>query len=289
MLLLVSCESRPPDGDATTAAPVDTTGLQRAYAVMDSLHADMMAQYRLMEDDVPDVARQMYGSLQAMHRSAAEMHGGMMGGAGMGHGMSGDMNGGMMGGGMMGGAMMDMHRAREWDRQMAAMHAQMSAYMRGQGYEEMAELHDEMAVRFHGTSEALPRDGSGDVQSDAEPAAGAEIYGKECATCHGSDGEGVQGVFPPLAGSEWVTGDSAVPVKILLLGLAGDIEVRGEAYRGTMPAFGARMSDAEIAAVTSFVRSSWDNEAGRIAKEDVRQIREEFASRSGPWEGDELQ
>jgi len=63
--------------------------------------------------------------------------------------------------------------------------------------------------------------------------------GGACAVCHGARGEGLAGVFPPLAGSEWVNGSEERLIRIMLHGLQGPITVSGKAYNGAaMPGFG---------------------------------------------------
>lgn len=93
---------------------------------------------------------------------------------------------------------------------------------------------------------------------------GRQVFAANCAACHQATGKGLPGVFPPLAGSEWVQGDERVLANILLHGLNGEIEVSGTVFRGAMPAFG-QLSDAELAAVASFVRAEWGNKAPAIA------------------------
>ena len=113
---------------------------------------------------------------------------------------------------------------------------------------------------------------------------GARVYTANCIACHQSDGQGVAGVFPPLAGSRWVLGSPERLVQIMLHGIQGQIEVRGTVYAGVMPAF-ARLSDAELAAVTSHVRARWGNDASAIEAAAVRAGRERFPERSESWDG----
>lgn len=119
------------------------------------------------------------------------------------------------------------------------------------------------------------------------PVDGGALYAAQCQACHQATGQGLAGAFPPLAGSEWVTQDPETPIKILLAGLGGPIEVNGNTYNGAMPAFGAVFKDDEIAAVLTHVRSSWGNEAEAITAEQVAAIREEIGSR-GTWTAGEL-
>jgi len=114
---------------------------------------------------------------------------------------------------------------------------------------------------------------------------GSRIYVANCQACHQANGQGLPGVFPPLAGSPWVTGDPAVLSQILLHGLTGPIEVLGTTYNGTMPAFGKNLRDEEIAAVAAYVRSQWGNSASGVDAEAVAKERAATAGRDGPWDG----
>lgn len=115
---------------------------------------------------------------------------------------------------------------------------------------------------------------------------GAQIFGAQCAACHQANGLGLPGVFPPLAGSEWVLGRDALPVNILLHGVDGPLTVNGTAYNGAMPAFKDKLSDDEIAAVLSHVRASFGNGADKIDPALVKREREAGKGRAAAWNGD---
>ena len=117
---------------------------------------------------------------------------------------------------------------------------------------------------------------------------GKAVYATTCAACHQATGEGVSGVFPPLVGSEWATGDEAKLVRILLHGVTGPIEVAGETFNGMMPPWGPTMKDPDIAAVLTYVRSAWGNKATPITAASVAKIRAATSSRTTPWTAAEL-
>ena len=138
---------------------------------------------------------------------------------------------------------------------------------------------------------AAPPSGGAAAASTAAPSAvdGAQIFASRCASCHQASGAGLPGVFPPLAGSEWVNSDAKTVARILLLGINGKITVAGATFNGTMPAFGATLSDAEIAAVASHVRSSFGNKSSALTADDVKAERAALGTRATPWAGgDEL-
>ncbi|MCH6257536.1 cytochrome c [Puniceicoccaceae bacterium K14] len=117
---------------------------------------------------------------------------------------------------------------------------------------------------------------------------GAKLYQQQCVACHQATGLGLAGAFPPLAGSDWVTGgDGNVPIRVLLAGLTGPVSVNGESYNGAMPAFGPVWDDEHIAAVVSYIRQEWDNGASEVTPEQVSEIRSEIGSR-GNWTEDEI-
>jgi mono/diheme cytochrome c family protein len=116
---------------------------------------------------------------------------------------------------------------------------------------------------------------------------GAEKYAI-CQTCHQADGKGVAGAFPPLAGSEWVTGNPGIPIRIVLHGLQGEITVAGTKYNAMMMPWKDAMSDADVAAVLTYERNSWGNKASPITAEQVAAIRKETASRTTQWTVAEL-
>jgi mono/diheme cytochrome c family protein len=120
-----------------------------------------------------------------------------------------------------------------------------------------------------------------------EPVAadGPQIFASRCASCHQATGAGLPGVFPPLAGSEWVNGDASKVAEILLLGINGPITVKGATFHGVMPAFGHQLSDAEIAAVVSHVRSSFGNKSPAVTADVVKAERAKLGNRSTPWAG----
>jgi mono/diheme cytochrome c family protein len=114
---------------------------------------------------------------------------------------------------------------------------------------------------------------------------GAQIFASRCASCHQATGAGLPGVFPPLADSEWVNGDSGKVAEILLLGIDGPITVKGAEFHGIMPAFGQQLSDAEIAAVVSYIRASFGNKSPAVTADVVKAERAKLGNRSTPWAG----
>lgn len=123
---------------------------------------------------------------------------------------------------------------------------------------------------------------------------GKRQYNLACITCHQANGQGLPNVYPPLAGSEWVTGSEERVISIVLHGLKGPITVKGQKYDGTiMPAFttvpggGYNWSDEKIAAVITYVRHEWGNNAPPVDTARVTELRIKEANRK-EWTEAEL-
>ncbi|MDA0802160.1 MAG: c-type cytochrome [Planctomycetota bacterium] len=103
-----------------------------------------------------------------------------------------------------------------------------------------------------------------------------------CAGCHGASGDGTPGVYPPLRGSPFVTGDADRLLAILLKGLEGRLEVSGGVYDSHMPPAPVE-GDEAMAALASYVRQAWGNGEGAVSAQDVARARDRFSARSTPW------
>lgn len=116
---------------------------------------------------------------------------------------------------------------------------------------------------------------------------GRRIY-NNCVTCHQEQGEGVEGAFPPLAGSDSVNGSPDQLSAILLHGLQGPLRVKGAVYDGEMPEWGSKLKDDQIAAVLTYIRASFGNGAPPVDADLVKKVREATAARNRPWTEAEL-
>ncbi|CAA6679035.1 MULTISPECIES: cytochrome c [unclassified Lentimonas] len=120
---------------------------------------------------------------------------------------------------------------------------------------------------------------------------GAKVFKAQCVACHQDSGLGVPGVYPPLAGSEWVTGHQESLARILINGLNGPIEVAGNTYNGNMPAFGPsglNLKPLEIAGVLTYIRQEWGNEASEVTEATMNGYMDQYGSRSTPWTAEEV-
>jgi len=143
--------------------------------------------------------------------------------------------------------------------------------------------------------------GAGQASSGAAPAgapvptaaapSGQQIF-QRCAVCHQATGQGIPGSFPPLAGSEWATaGNAAAPIRVVLHGLSGQVTVKGQRFNSAMPPYGTKqpLSDSEVAAVLTYVRTSWGNAASAVTPQQVAAERSATATRTTPWAAADLQ
>jgi mono/diheme cytochrome c family protein len=121
---------------------------------------------------------------------------------------------------------------------------------------------------------------------------GAEVYRREahCITCHQADGQGLPAAqFPPIAKSNWVTGDPERLIRLAMHGLMGPIEVNGVKMPGQVPMTAFKgLSDDELAGVLTYVRNSFGNQAAPIHPGQVAKVRAATKDRAGFYTPDEL-
>ena len=144
----------------------------------------------------------------------------------------------------------------------------------------------------------------GDKASKVDPklfAKGKKIYNRipGCIQCHQSTGLGLLGLkppqaYPPLAGSDWINHPDDVLVRVILHGITGSIKVNNIEYNfpgGMNPAIYSipkKLSDAEIAAVITYIRNEWGNQGPVVTEDTVKRIRAEVGERTTQWTADEL-
>ncbi|MDH3711126.1 MAG: c-type cytochrome [Cyclobacteriaceae bacterium] len=111
-----------------------------------------------------------------------------------------------------------------------------------------------------------------DSPEDLVLEAGKKVYDQYCIVCHQADGQGVPNAFPPLVKTEWVLGDKEQLIAVVLNGLSGEIEVNGETYNSAMLPHDF-LTDDDIAAVITYVRSSFGNDAEAVTAQEVADVR----------------
>jgi mono/diheme cytochrome c family protein len=143
---------------------------------------------------------------------------------------------------------------------------------------------------------------SGRTGPAAQPPAPVAVTGPPyqavCSPCHQTEGQGIPFAFPPLAGSPWLTGDPETPIRIVLLGLGGEIEVNGTKFNLVMPPPGTALpgstvppmplDDAKIAEAITYARANFGNNASAVDAELVKKVRDSLGGRTTPWTATEL-
>lgn len=126
----------------------------------------------------------------------------------------------------------------------------------------------------------------------SQMARGRQQFLNLCASCHGTAGEGLARFAPPLQGSEWVLGEDYKLAVILLHGMEGPVQVGGKTYDipdilPSMPSF-STLQDPDIAAITTYIRNAWGNQAPPVEGRQVTGIRFRTQGKVQPWKAPEL-
>jgi mono/diheme cytochrome c family protein len=103
---------------------------------------------------------------------------------------------------------------------------------------------------------------------------GKVIYAETCITCHMGDGQGVSGLFPPLAKSDFLIKTKDKAISAVKFGLQGTIKVNGAEYNNVMPNPG--LANDEISDVMNYIQNTWGNTSGKkmITQEMVNALKE---------------
>ncbi len=120
---------------------------------------------------------------------------------------------------------------------------------------------------------------------------GHGVFLANCAQCHQADGNGQAGQFPPLTASEWVVGDAPNRLPYILLhGIQGTIQVKGQTYNNQMPAWNGTLSDKQISDVLTYVRGELGgNSAGPITEAVIKDVRDKTKGHDNSYTMAELQ
>jgi len=102
---------------------------------------------------------------------------------------------------------------------------------------------------------------------------GRSVYDAQCATCHGAQGQGMPPQYPTLAGNQSIQMESAVnPIRMVLNG-GYPPGTAGNPMPYGMPPFAQSLSDDEVAAVVTYVRSAWGNRGTAISARQANELR----------------
>jgi mono/diheme cytochrome c family protein len=122
---------------------------------------------------------------------------------------------------------------------------------------------------------ARPKPVAGQAVFDSKSMAdrGSDIYAHHCVDCHGKDGRGVTGIYPPLDGNASVTEPTGVnAARAVLLGGFPPVTA-GNPRPYSMPPYAQQLDDADVAAVVTYIRQAWSNRASAVQERDVSKYR----------------
>lgn len=100
---------------------------------------------------------------------------------------------------------------------------------------------------------------------------GKEIYQLNCISCHMERGEGLEGIFPPIAKSDYMLADKKRAIQQTLYGVSGSMTVNGVTYNGEMNAFD--LTDDQMSDLMNYIFNSFGNAQGVISPADVKAAR----------------
>jgi nitrite reductase (NO-forming) len=150
-----------------------------------------------------------------------------------------------------------------------------AVYLGAQADEGSASARNEAELKalFAVASKANPQ--LAGLTKDIQAERGKQVYLSLCYACHQSNGEGLPGAFPPLAGSDFLMADRERAIRIVLKGLTGPVTVNGKTITSAMPPQEAVLTDTQIADVLTFVVNAWGNKGEAFKADQVKAIRNE--------------
>jgi len=132
-------------------------------------------------------------------------------------------------------------------------------------------LGDRAGPNLAAVTQATQNAVSGTLTVQDQIKAGQQLFAGTCSVCHQANGEGLPGVFPPLAKSDFL-GDAKKLVNVVLNGLSGKVTVNGKDYNSVMPPMN-QLNDDEVANILTYVLNSWGNPGGAVSTDDVKKVR----------------
>ena len=133
-------------------------------------------------------------------------------------------------------------------------------------------LADKAAPASNAVTAAAEAAAAGKLTEELQIAAGKVLFQGTCSACHQPHGKGIPGVFPPLAGSDFLLADKERAIGIVLNGLTGPVKVNGQDYNSVMAPL-SQLNDDEIAHILTFVMNSMGNKGPRVLPEEVAKVR----------------
>jgi cbb3-type cytochrome c oxidase subunit III len=133
---------------------------------------------------------------------------------------------------------------------------------------EIAAVLTYVRTAWHNSAPAVSDDQVAAARTP-EALSGSQLFATKCSTCHQSAGQGTD-IYPPLAGNPVVTAsDPSAMIAVIVNGRTGPITVNGKTFNNRMPTWGGQLTAANIAAVATYVRSAWGNNASPVTEQEV--------------------
>ncbi len=133
-------------------------------------------------------------------------------------------------------------------------------------------LGDRAGPNLAAVTSATKAAAGGTLTQEDQIKAGQQLFGGTCSVCHQANGEGLAGVFPPLAKSDYIAKDPKRAIGIILNGLTGKVSVNGKDYNSVMPPMN-QLNNDEIANILTYVFNTWGNYFGSVTADEVKKIR----------------
>jgi nitrite reductase (NO-forming) len=133
-------------------------------------------------------------------------------------------------------------------------------------------LGDRAAPNLAAVTSATKAAAAGTLTKEDQIKAGEQLFAGTCSVCHQASGQGLPGVFPPLAKSDFLAADPKRAIGIVLHGLNGKVTVNGGEYNSVMPPM-TQLNDDEVANILTYVLNSWGNPGGQVSHDEVVKAR----------------
>ncbi len=105
----------------------------------------------------------------------------------------------------------------------------------------------------------------------ASVARGKPLYATYCLTCHMEQGQGLEGIYPPLAGSGNLMANNKRAIQLILYGSAGAGSAKGKTYSQPMP--GVNLPDSTVSDILNYVRNAFGNKGAMVKPATVKAAR----------------
>jgi mono/diheme cytochrome c family protein len=166
-------------------------------------------------------------------------------------------------------------KRRVWDSWKGSYYKQ--SMPAGNGAEAVATTEAERAIIRDWVANGAPRGvlptNSGLLSKAERIEAGRKLFGTICAACHQPNGYGIPSRFPPLAGSDFLNADKHRAIKVVVIGLQGEVIVNSQKFNNSMPK--VPLSDQDIANVLTFVYDAFGNSGKEVSAQEVTAVRNE--------------